>query len=165
MDLEKDAETSDAKCDEVRQSLTPPLNAAIIAALFNTEEQEKRLARKVLWLQATVISIAASMAAYYWKSSPQYATAVLGGGGVSVLNSALLAWRMSRVAGSSDKDAHLQLRLLYFYAAERFLAVVALLGICLAVLKFSPLGILSGFVLGQAVLLIARLILKIKTEK
>jgi hypothetical protein len=43
--------------------------------------------------------------------------------------------------------------------------VVALLGICLAVLKFSPLGILSGFVLGQAVLLIARLILKIKTEK
>jgi hypothetical protein len=164
VDLEKDAETSDAKCDEVRQSLTPPLNAAIIAALFNTEEQEKRLARKVLWLQATVISIAASMAAYYWKSSPQYATAVLGGG-VSVLNSALLAWRMSRVAGSSDKDAHLQLRLLYFYAAERFLAVVALLGICLAVLKFSPLGILSGFVLGQAVLLIARLILKIKTEK
>jgi hypothetical protein len=54
---------------------------------------------------------------------------------------------------------------MYFYAAERFLAVVAFLGICLAVLKLSPISVLCGFVLGQAVLLIARLILKIKTEK
>jgi hypothetical protein len=53
---------------------------------------------------------------------------------------------------------------MYFYAAERFLAVVALLAICQAVLKFSPLVVLSGFVLGQAVLLAGRLFLKIKTE-
>jgi ATP synthase protein I len=146
-----------------RESLTPPLNAGIIRALFKAEVQEKKLARKVVGLQILAI-LAAAGVVYGWKGSPQYAIAVLGGGSVSVLNGALLAWRMSRAALHSSHDAHLQLRLMYFYAAERFLAVVALLAICLAVLKFSPLAILGGFVLGQAVHLTGRLFLMIKTE-
>jgi F0F1-type ATP synthase assembly protein I len=149
---------------EERQSLTLPLNAAIIAALFNAEVKEKRLARKVLGLQILVTLIAAGIAAYSWRSSQQYAIAVLGGGGVSILNGALLAWRMFRAALHPNQDAHQQLRLMYFYAAERFLAVVVSLGICLAVLKLAPLGVLSGFALGQTALLSARLFLKIKTE-
>jgi hypothetical protein len=165
VDLEKDAEFVNEETDKVRQSLTLPLNAAIIAALFKAEEQEKRLAVKVLGLQSGVILVATGIAAFSLKSSPQYAIAVLGGGGVSVLNGALLTWRMTRVLLKPTQNAHQQLRLLYFYAAERFLAVVAFLGICLAVLKLSPVAVLSGFVLGQAVLLMARLILKIKTEK
>ncbi len=164
MDSEKHAELGENTGESAPQSLTPPLNAAIIAALFKAEVQEKQLARKVIWLQALIILAAAGMAAYGWESSPQYAIAVLGGGGVSVLNGALLAWRMSRAALHPAQDAHQQLRLMYFYAAERFLAVVASLGICLAVLKLSPLAVLGGFVLGQAVLLLARLLLKIKTE-
>ena len=162
--MEKDANLGDSEGKQERQSLTPPLNAAIIATLLIAEEQEKKLSRRVLGLQALVTLIATGIAAYSWKSSPQYAIAVLGGGGVSVLNGALLTWRMSRSALYPDHDAHQQLRLMYFYAAERFLAVVALLGIFLVVLKLWPIGVLSGFVLGQSVLLIARLILKIKTE-
>jgi ATP synthase protein I len=146
------------------ERLTPPLNAAIIAALFNAEVQEKKMAREVIWLQALITLAAAGITALSWRSSPQYAIAVLGGGGVSVLNGAMLAWRMSRVALYPAQDAHLQLRLMYFYAAERFLAVIALLGICLVILKFLPLGVLSGFVLGQTALLAARLLMKIKTE-
>ena len=164
MDLEKDANFRGKMDNDERQSLTLPLNAAIIAALFNAEVQEKQMARKILWLQALVVVIAAGITAYSWKSSPQYTIAVLGGGGVSVLNGALLAWRMSRAAKYPNHDAHQQLRLMYFYAAERFLAVVAALGICLAMLKLTPLAVLGGFVLGQAVLLLARLFLKIKTE-
>lgn len=53
---------------------------------------------------------------------------------------------------------------MYFYAVERFLAVITLLGICMAVLKLYPLAVLGGFVLGQAVLLVARLLLRIRTE-
>ncbi len=49
---------------------------------------------------------------------------------------------------------------MYYYAAERFLAVMVLLGVCMAVLKFSPLAVLGGFVVGQAVMLTARLFLK-----
>jgi ATP synthase protein I len=163
VDSGKGASPSGNEQESDPESLTPPLNAAIILALFKAEVQEKKLARKVVGLQALII-LAAAGVAYGWKGSPQYAIAVLGGGSVSVLNGALLAWRMSRTALHSAQDAHLQLRLMYFYAAERFLAVVTLLGICLALLKFSPLSVLGGFALGQAVLLAGRLLLKIKTE-
>jgi ATP synthase protein I len=158
-----DIDKPENRGDIDEQRLTPPLHAAIIPALFKAEVQEKRLARKVTGLQALATLVAAGIAAYCWRSSPQYAIGVLGGGGISVLNGALLAWRMTRVAVYPAKDAHLQLRLMYYYAAERFLAVAALLGISFAVLKLSPLAVLGGFVLGQTVLLAARLLLKIKT--
>ena len=144
--------------DEPQQRLTPPENAAIIAALFNVEAREKKLARQVLGLQMAVTLVVAGLA-YGMKGTPQFALAVLSGGGVSVVNGALLAWRMSRAALSSVQNAHHQLRLMYFYAAERFLVVVVLLGLCMVALKLSPLALLGGFVMGQAVLLAARLFL------
>jgi len=128
------------------------------------EAKEKRLARQVVGLQVMVALIAAGIV-YGLNGAPEYAAAVLGGGSVSVLNGALLAWRMSRMALHSaheaphSSSAHRQLRLMYFYAAERFLVVVALLGVCMAVLKLSPPALLGGFVMGQAVLLAARLFL------
>lgn len=153
-----------------QQCLTPSEKAAIIAALFDVEAREKKLARQVVWLQMMATLVVASIA-YSTKGTPQFALAVLSGGGVSVVNGALLAWRMSRSASYSAYEAHHslgahhQLRLLYFYAAERFLVVVALLGLCMAALKLSPLALLAGFVMGQSVLLAARLLLnKIKTE-
>ena len=97
--------------------------------------------------------------AYGMKGAPQLALAVLSGGGVSVVNGALLAWRMSRAALTSVQNANHQLRLLYFYAAERFLVVVVLLCLCMTVLKLSPQALLGGFVMGQFVLLVARLFL------
>lgn len=160
---EKHAETDGGTDKAAQQGLTPQPNAAIIPPLFQAEVQEKQLARKVIWLQA-LVTLAAAGAAYGWESSPQNAIAVLGGGSVSVLNGALLAWRMSRAALYPAHDAHQQLRLMYFCAAERFLAVVASLGICLALLKLPPLAVLGGFVLGQAALLAARLLLKTKIE-
>ena len=153
------------KADEERESLTPPLNAAIIASLLNAEVKEKKLAVELIWLQVIVILLATGITAYVSKNSQQFALAVLCGGGVSILNSALIAWRMTRAALYTNHDAHQQLRLLYFYAIERFLTVILLLGICLTIVKLRSLAVLSGFVLGQTVLLLARLILKIKTEK
>jgi hypothetical protein len=147
--------------DKQQRCLTPQENAAIIRALFDAEIKEKQLARTVVgWQMAVVLAVAGIT--YGLGKTPQDVMAVLSGGGVSVLNGALLAWRMSRAASVSAHDAHLQLRLLYYYAAERFLVVVALLALCLAVLKLSPLALLGGFVLGQAVLLSARLLLRLK---
>ncbi len=147
-----------------QQCLTPPAGATIIATLCAVEAREKKMARQVVWLQAAMASITAGIA-YISNSTPYFALAVLSGGLISALNGALLAWRMSRTAlrsvtGAHDSSgAHYQLRLMYFYAAERFLAVVALLGICMAVLKLSPLALLGGFAMGQATLLAAQLIL------
>ncbi len=148
--------------ENAEDCLTPPLNAAIIAALLKAEAQEKKLARRVVGLQFVFVAVA-SVCVFSFGATPQYAIAVLSGGGVSVLNGALMAWRMSRANQRSAHDAHLQLRLLYFYAAERFMAVVVSLVLVMAMLKM-PLAVLGGFVLGQAVLLTARLFLRIKTE-
>ena len=148
--------------EEPQERLTPPLNAAIIAALQEAEVQEKQQIRRVTWVQLFVAIIAGS-AALGVGATPQLAIAVLIGGGVSVLNGAMMAWRMSRANQRSAHDAHLQLRLMYFYAAERFFLVVVSLGLAMAILKL-PLAVMSGFVLGQASLLVARLFLRIKTE-
>ncbi len=144
--------------DETQHCLTPPENAAIIAALFKVEAKEQKLARHVIRIQLVVVMAVAAIA-FVMKGTPQIALAVLSGGGISVVNGALLAWRMSRAAVASVQNAHHQLRLMYFYAAERFLVVVALLGSSMATLRISPLALLSGFALGQAVLLLARLLL------
>lgn len=150
--------------DAHQQRLTPPENAAIIAALFDVEVKEKKIARQVILLQIGVTLIGASIA-YSIKGAPQFAIAVLSGGGISVVNGTLLAWRMTRAALHPAHEAHHQLRLMYFYAAERFLVVVVLLCLCIAALKLSPLELLGGFVMGQAVMLVGRLFLSsFKTE-
>lgn len=148
--------------DEEQVRLTPPLNAAIIAALLEAEAQEKQQIRRVTGVQF-LVSVLAGGAALGVGATPKFAIAVLIGGGVSVLNGAMMAWRMSRANQRSAHDAHLQLRLMYFYAAERFFLVVVSLGLAMAILKL-PLAVLGGFVLGQAALLVARLFLRIKTE-
>jgi len=148
--------------EEPQERLTPPLNAAIIAALLEAEVQEKQQIRRVTWVQLMVSIIAGSVTLVV-GATPQIAMAVLIGGGVSVLNSTMMAWRMSRANQRTSHDAHLQLRLMYFYAAERFILVVVSLGLAMAILKL-PLAVLGGFVVGQAALFIARLFLIIKTE-
>jgi len=149
---------SKSRDEDANACLTPPENAAIIATLFEVEAKENKLAHRVVLLQMLAVLIATAIV-YSVESTPDIAIAVLSGGGVSVVNGALLAWRMYRAALSSVQNAHHQLRIMYFYAAERFLVVATLLGLCIVVIKFSPLALLSGFILGQAVLMIARLLL------
>ncbi len=153
-----------------QQSLTPPGNATIIPAVLDVEVEEIKKTRQVVGLQI-VVTLVVSGVAYSTGSGPQLALAVLSGGSVSVINGVLLAWRLSRSASCAAKEAHQsldaqnQLRRLYFYAAERFLVVVALLGLCMAALKLPSPAVLAGFVMGQAVLLVARIFLnKFKTE-
>lgn len=122
------------------------------------------MARLVVGVQVAVTLIAAGIA-YGLSGALHYAAAVFCGGLVSILNGAMLAWRMSRAAlypvheARQPDGVHRQLRLMYFYAAERFLAVIVLLGLCMVSLERSALAVLSGFVMGQAALLAARLFL------
>jgi len=148
--------------DYAQVRLTSPVNAAIIAALLEAEAEEKQQTWRVARMQI-LVTLVASAIAYGIKATPQFAMAVLSGGGIAVLNSVLIAWRMSRASQRSTHDAQFQLRLLYFYAAERFFLVVVLLGVSIAILKL-PLIVLSGFILGQAVLLSARLFLRSKKK-
>lgn len=150
--------------EQQQQSLTLPENAAIIPAVLDVEVEEIKKTRQVVGLQI-VATLVVTGVVYGTGSSPQLALAVLSGGGVSVINGVMLAWRLSRSASCAAKEAHQslnaqhQLRRLYFYAAERFLVVVALLGLCMAALKLPLPAVLAGFVMGQAVLMTARIFL------
>jgi ATP synthase protein I len=143
--------------DIQQECLTLPENAAIIAALLDAEAKEKKVARQVIVLQMVVTLIGASVA-YSIKGTPQFAIAVLSGGGIAVVNGILLAWRSDRAALHPAHEAHHQLRLMFYYAAERFLVVMLLLCLCIAVLKLSPLALLGGFVIGQTILPVGRLL-------
>lgn len=144
--------------NEAQQRLTPPDNAAIMPMLTDVEAKERKRARQTVVLQGLLVAIVAGTVSSL-GSMPQFVLAVLIGGGVSLLNGVLLAWRMSRASKWPAQDAQLQLRLLYFYAAERFVVVLALLGGVVLTLGLPTAAILAGFVAGQAGLLAARLVL------
>ncbi|WP_407898468.1 ATP synthase subunit I [Ferrigenium sp. UT5] len=142
------------------ESLTPQAKAAIIAALGEATAQEKRQISRLIAAQI-IVACAVSGISFSFGAAPEISIAAWSGGGVSVLNSLLLAWRMSRASRSESHDAQLQLRLLYFYAVERFLSVVIALVLAMAVTK-QPLVVLGGFVSGQAVMILARLFLQFR---
>jgi len=105
VDSEKGAKSGVSEGYADPENLTPQLNA-VSSARFSKPSPRKRLARKIVGLQALTV-LAAAGVAYGWKGSPQYAIAVLGGGGVSVLNGALLRGGCPAALHSSH-DAHLQ---------------------------------------------------------
>jgi len=144
------------------ECLTPRENAAIIPPPDVVPAQEKEKNRQLITLQLVVVSaIAAGYLGY--EAAPQETMAVWGGGGVSIFNSLLIAWRMKRENSRVRRNAQLQLRLLFFFAAERFLLVMLVLGLLMA-FSHGPLAVLSGFVAGQAVMIIARLYLQLRIK-
>lgn len=143
-----------------RESLTPQAKVAIIAPLEEAVAQEKKQIRRlVAWQFVSICTIGGIC--HGSGATPQISMAVLIGGAVAVLNSLILAWRMARSAGHKAHEAQLQLRLMFFYAAERFMLVMMTLGLAMAVTK-HPLAVLGGFVSGQAVMILTRLYLQFR---
>lgn len=144
------------------ERLTLHQNAAIILRLEGVTEQEKEKNRQLIALQLVVASAIAAV--YFgYGATPQETIAAWCGGGISVFNSLLIAWRMKRADSQALHNAQLQLRLLFFFAAERFLLVMLMLGL-LMVVSHSPLAVLGGFVAGQTVMMIARLYLQLRIK-
>ena len=100
--------------EETQQRLTLPENVAIILplrkveALLNVEALEKKLARQVVGTQIAAILLVAGLI-YGMMGTPSAVLAVLGGGGISVVNGSLLAWRMSQATTNSVKNVHHQI--------------------------------------------------------
>ena len=130
-------------------------NAAIMRAANLAVIEEQKNAKNVVVIQLIVLAIFASIISVI-KSQAEMTVAVLVGGGVSVVNGVMIAWRMHRASLRPVYAAHHQVKLLYFYAAERNLVVLLLLCLCMILIKLSALGLLSGFVVGQVALLLSR---------
>lgn len=114
-----------------------------------------------LLLQSGMVGLAALVAGLYGEVGT--ALAILLGGGVAVVNAALLLWRWRKGVHDFHCDAGRHLRSFYRSSLERFFVVVILLAAGYTWLGDHPLGLLAGFVVGQMAWMLASLTLRERT--
>lgn len=85
------------------------------------------------------------------------------GGAVAVVSAVLLGWRLQQGVRRPHSDAARHLRSFYRSALERFFVVGILLAGGFALTDLAPLPLLTGFVLGQVVWMVATLALRERT--
>ena len=112
-----------------------------------------RQIRRVLRLKLALLLVASLVALTIWGLV--VAQAVCFGVGIAVANTLMIAWRMRR--GRVASAAQPSLSEFYRSWLERYLLVGALLAAGLGGLKLMPLGLLSGFILGQMIWILAPL--------
>jgi len=107
--------------------------------------------RKLAALQLTLV-MATSVLFYLWSGA--FAAASTGfGGGIAMINIALLLWRRDRADRGRALSAGESIRLLYRSMLERFISVMALFWLGMGVLELYAPALLAGFVVGQLALL------------
>lgn len=110
-----------------------------------------RQIRRVLSLQLALLLVASLGAYAIWGLG--VAKAVGFGAGIASANTLMIAWRMRQ--GRTTSAAQPSLSEFYRSWLERYLLVGALLAAGLSGLKLMPLGLLSGFILGQVIWILA----------
>lgn len=106
--------------------------------------------RKLAVLQLTLVT-ATSVLFYLWKDA--FAAVSTGfGGGIAMINIALLLWRRDRADRGRALSAGESIRLLYRSMLERFIGVIALFWLGMGVLELYAPAVLAGFVVGQVAL-------------
>lgn len=112
-----------------------------------------RRIRRVLSLQLALLLVASLGAYAIWGLG--VAKAVWFGAGIAAANTIMIAWRMRQ--GCATAAAQPSLSEFYRSWLERYLLAGALLAAGLGGLKLAPLGLLSGFILGQVIWILAPL--------
>ena len=115
-----------------------------------------RRIRQVLNLQLAFLLIATVGVYFLWGAAAAKATWF--GVVIATMNTLLIAWRMRPNNKTPAKPASLNEFIRSWL--ERYLAVGGLLALGLGGLKLLPLGILSGFILGQVIWILAPLTIK-----
>lgn len=100
-----------------------------------------------LILQTGVVAVAATLGGI-WQGWA-VAVATLYGGGVAVLNAALLVWRWRRGLHEYHGDGDRHLKSFYRSSMERFFVVAIVLATGLGALRLDALPLLTGFIVGQ----------------
>jgi F0F1-type ATP synthase assembly protein I len=103
--------------------------------------------KRVFIVQALLIIVA--MAFAIWVSGLVSAMAVLYGGAMVMINTAVQQWghfRASRIAGT---DLGRNMRIIYRTAAQRFFLSLAMFAVGIGVLKLEPKSMIAGFILLQ----------------
>lgn len=103
--------------------------------------------KRLLYIQATVVLAGVVIAFTQMGSASALAAAF--GGGVALLNSELLVWRVKRADDAAKTDPKRSVYILFFGAVERFVFALAGLAIGLGVLKLDPIPLLAMFGIAQ----------------
>jgi F0F1-type ATP synthase assembly protein I len=100
--------------------------------------------KRVFIVQALLITVAMALA--IWVSGLESALAVLYGGAMVMINTAVQQWghfRASKIAGT---DLGRNMRIIYRTAAQRFIVTLALFAVGIGVLKLEPKSMIAGFI-------------------
>ena len=118
------------------------------------------LSRPLLW-QSGVIGVASLAGTLFGGLSG--GLAILYGGGVAIVNLALLIWRWH--AGSKDYHCDARKHLMGFYRSslERFFVVGILLALWFLFVKSGSLAVLTGFLIGLVAGMTASMALRERT--
>ena len=107
--------------------------------------------RKRLGLQLVLIAVTSVV--FFALGNAMQAGSVWFGGTIATANLLLLEWRRRAADRGPALSAAASLRLLYRTAVERFVLAGTLFALALGVLRLDPLALLTGFIVGQAALI------------
>lgn len=119
---------------------------------------EKIQGFRIVALQVAT-GLAASVIAYFYSSLWSVASAALWGAMTAVVSGIMLVRGLSRIEKIQDYRPHSLLRGMYRNSMERYFLVILSLSVAMGILKLPAAAVLCGFVVGQVVPIVARILM------
>jgi ATP synthase protein I len=110
---------------------------------------EPELAAKARWVISTQLIISVIVAAVFLFKDTWQSVAALYGGFTSICITTLLLWGIKRATEAAKENPGKSMRILYVGAVQRFLLVLGLLAMGIALFKLDPIAMCVGFALAQ----------------
>jgi len=110
---------------------------------------EPAIAVKAKWVISTQLIVSIIVAAVFLTKGTWDSLAAVYGGLVSICISLLLLRGIQRANDAAITDPGKSMRILYIGAVQRFVVVLALIALGIALLKLSPIALITGFALAQ----------------
>jgi ATP synthase protein I len=114
--------------------------------------------RFVVLVQLVLVALVAG--GFFAFSGWDRAGSALFGGMIALANLLLLEWRHSHTDSGPVLNASQSIRVLYRSALERMGLVVLLFALGMGVLRLEPLALMTGFIAGQAGLVLTGILRK-----
>lgn len=120
--------------------------------------KEKKAGNRIVIIQL-MIALIVTVIAYFYSSSWSVAYATLWGALTSALTGAALVRGLSKIEKIQKYHPESLLREMYRNSMERYFLVVVSLSVAMGILKFPAAAVLCGFVVGQVVPVMARILM------
>ena len=103
--------------------------------------------RRVLAIQLLIVL--GVSAAYLATAGTYMAQSALYGGGIALLSTWLMAWRITKAAEAAAQDSNRGALVIYAGAVQRFFLTLVLMALGMGSLKLSPVAVLVGYAAAQ----------------